>query len=53
MIGEHNNSIVKTTGDGLMVEFASVVGALPCAVKVQRESPALSTFQLKNAQKLM
>ena len=29
--------IVKTTGDGLLVEFASVVDAVRCAVEVQRE----------------
>ena len=28
--------IVKTMGDGLLVEFASVVGAVRCAVEVQR-----------------
>jgi adenylate cyclase len=29
--------IVKTTGDGLLVKFASVVDAVRCAVEVQRE----------------
>jgi adenylate cyclase len=29
--------LVKTTGDGLLVEFGSVVDALRCAVEVQRE----------------
>jgi adenylate cyclase len=28
---EHRGRIVKTTGDGLLVEFASVVDALRCA----------------------
>jgi adenylate cyclase len=28
---------VKTTGDGLLVEFASIVDAVRCAVEVQRE----------------
>ena len=36
-IAEHRGRIVKTTGDGLLVEFASVVDALRCAVEVQRE----------------
>jgi TolB-like protein/Flp pilus assembly protein TadD len=35
-IAEHRGRIVKTTGDGLLVEFASVVDALRCAVDIQR-----------------
>jgi TolB-like protein len=35
-IAEHRGCIVKTTGDGLLVEFASVVDALRCAVELQR-----------------
>src|SRR5438067_4808955 len=35
-IAEHGGRIVKTTGDGMLVEFASVVDALRCAVEVQR-----------------
>jgi class 3 adenylate cyclase len=35
-ITEHRGRIVKTTGDGMLVEFASVVDALRCAVEVQR-----------------
>ena len=34
-IAEHRGRIVKTTGDGILVEFASVVDALRCAVEVQ------------------
>src|SRR5260370_4117684 len=34
---EHRGRIVKTTGDGLLVEFASVVDAMRCAVEVQHE----------------
>ena len=36
-IREHRGRIVKTTGDGLLLEFASVVDAVRCAVEVQRE----------------
>ena len=36
-ITECKARLVKTTGDGLLVEFASVVDALRCAVDVQRE----------------
>src|SRR6202035_3458186 len=35
-IAEHHGRIVKTTGDGLLVEFASVVDAVRCAAEVQR-----------------
>src|SRR5215472_1955818 len=31
----HNGRIVKTTGDGLLIEFASTVDALRCATEVQ------------------
>src|SRR3984885_429816 len=36
-IAIHRGRLVKTTGDGLLVEFGSVVDALRCAVEVQRE----------------
>ena len=39
-IAEHRGRIVKTTGDGLLVEFASVVDAVRCGVEVQREMAA-------------
>ena len=39
-IAEHRGRIVKTTGDGLLAEFASVVDAVRCAVEVQREMVA-------------
>ena len=35
-IAEHDGRIVKTTGDGLLLEFSSVVDAVRCAVDVQR-----------------
>src|SRR5215472_31733 len=34
-IAEHRGRIVKTTGDGLLAEFSSVVDALRCATEVQ------------------
>ena len=34
-IAEHQGRIVKTTGDGVLVEFASPVKAVRCAIEVQ------------------
>src|SRR5882762_9542631 len=35
-IREHRGRIVKTTGDGMLVEFPSVVDAVRCAAELQR-----------------
>ncbi|MET1026491.1 MAG: adenylate/guanylate cyclase domain-containing protein, partial [Dongiaceae bacterium] len=35
-IAEHNGRLVKTTGDGLLAEFHSVVDAVRCALDLQR-----------------
>ena len=35
-IASHRGRIVKTTGDGMLAEFASAVDAVRCAVEVQR-----------------
>ena len=35
-IAEHNGRVVKTTGDGLLAEFASVVNAVRCAIAWQK-----------------
>jgi len=45
-IAAHNGRLVKTTGDGLLIEFSSVVDALRCATEVQagmaeRNAPVL------------
>jgi class 3 adenylate cyclase len=42
-IAEHHGRIVKTAGDGLLVEFASVVDAVRCAVEVQQAMPERNT----------
>ncbi len=39
-IDEHRGRIVKTTGDGLLAEFASVVDAVRCAVTFQKNMVA-------------
>lgn len=35
-VARHHGRIVKTTGDGMLAEFASVIDAVSCAVAVQR-----------------
>jgi TolB-like protein/class 3 adenylate cyclase len=42
-IAEHKGRIVKTTGDGMLVEFPSVVDAVRCAVEVQQAMPERNT----------
>lgn len=34
-LAQHGGRIVKTTGDGLLIEFPSVVAAVACAVEIQ------------------
>jgi adenylate cyclase len=53
-ITEHRGHIVKTTGDGMLVEFVSVVDAVRCAVDIQRgmverntDVPAASCIQFR------
>ena len=36
LINQHHGRIVKTTGDGMLIEFASVVDAVRCAVVMQQ-----------------
>jgi adenylate cyclase len=35
-LAEHRGRLVKTTGDGLLVEFSSVVDAVRCALRMQQ-----------------
>jgi adenylate cyclase len=36
LIAEHGGRIFKTTGDGVLIEFGSVVGAVECALRLQQ-----------------
>ena len=36
-IGKHDGRVFKLTGDGLLAEFPSVVGAVECALAVQND----------------
>jgi adenylate cyclase len=47
-IGEHKGRLFKTTGDGLLVEFTSVVNAVACAVDIQREMLARNANLLED-----
>jgi class 3 adenylate cyclase len=35
LIAQHGGRVFKTTGDGLLIEFGSVVGAVECALALQ------------------
>src|SRR5262245_55323455 len=40
---EHQGRLVKSMGDGLLVEFPSVVNAIRCAIDVQKAKAAKNT----------
>jgi adenylate cyclase len=42
-IAQYGGRIVKTTGDGMLVEFPSVVDAVQCAIEIQRAMPKRET----------
>jgi adenylate cyclase len=44
-IAEHRGRIVKTTGDGFLIEFPSVVDAVRCAVAVQQQMAERNSAQ--------
>src|SRR6185295_10142265 len=48
-IAEHGGRTVKTTGDGMLLEFPSATSALRCAVEVQREMGARNLYVAPDA----
>ncbi len=48
-IAAHRGNIVKTTGDGLLAEFASVVSAVECAVEIQRSMAERNTGEAEDS----
>ena len=47
-IAAHNGRVVKTTGDGMLVEFASAVDAVTCAMAVQSKMAERNDGSAKN-----
>ena len=45
MIARYNGRIVKLMGDGVLIEFPSVVDALACSVQIQRAMPSHNTSE--------
>lgn len=43
LIDEYGGKIVKTTGDGLLVDFLSIVDAVSCAIEIQRSISKFSS----------
>ena len=40
LVEAHAGAVIKSTGDGLMIQFASAVQAITCALEIQRELAA-------------
>ncbi|MGF6257932.1 adenylate/guanylate cyclase domain-containing protein [Ensifer sp. LBL] len=49
---EHHGRLVKTMGDGLLVEFRSVVDATQCAVEIQKRKAAAENEKGANGERL-
>ena len=41
VVGRHSGRLFKAVGDGFLIEFASAVQAVSCAVEIQKTGPAL------------
>src|SRR5947207_11585203 len=47
IVAQHEGRIVKTTGDGVLIEFPSAVGAMQCAVSLQELMAAMPGCRAK------
>ncbi|WP_262300361.1 adenylate/guanylate cyclase domain-containing protein [Microvirga sesbaniae] len=52
MVANHRGRVVKTTGDGFLVEFSSPVEAVRCAVEIQEALPAKASQESSHALQL-
>src|SRR5499433_4386941 len=43
LVEQHHGRIVKVMGDGVLVEFASAVNAVACAVELQKQMAAANS----------
>jgi adenylate cyclase len=53
LVGKHQGRVFKVTGDGVLIEFASAVNAVQCAVELQQGMAAANSGQLENRQILL
>jgi adenylate cyclase len=53
LVADHHGRIVKVMGDGVLVEFASIVSAVECAVKLQERMAAANTSSPKDREILL
>ena len=49
LVAKHQGRVFKITGDGVMVEFASAVNAVQCAVELQRNMAATNNGQREDS----
>src|SRR5499426_2467857 len=50
LVAKHQGRVFKVTGDGVLVEFASAVNAIQCAVELQQGMAAANNGQADDRQ---
>ena len=48
-LGRHQGRLIKTTGDGILAEFASPLAAVKCGLEIQDHHPNLSLQRTRRA----